>query len=244
MSFKGIVIQWDHGKEVIQFDPDNPMSVTDVTKTSERWEEESKTVTYKVESRCREASGRYHIALEYKKEDNPEVGPFWGTLKIDLKKGARTGKAVWQGSHDKKPNEPAEWSRLDRSVLGEGRQIEVNTTKWYRMQSTFRQELLAMGAVQCAISGETTEAALEAAHIVGVTNGGRESVCNGILLRVDLHRLYDAGKFKIERDGTLTITGDGLSDDYRELLSNKTIDKKVMSRIREALQEKERLEAN
>jgi putative restriction endonuclease len=60
-------------------------------------------------------------------------------------------------------------------------------------QSSFR--LLVTEAYQrrCAITGENTLVALEAAHIVPYSGDGGHNVRNGLLLRADFHRLFDVG---------------------------------------------------
>nr|WP_306670795.1 HNH endonuclease signature motif containing protein [Endozoicomonas sp. SESOKO4] len=88
----------------------------------------------------------------------------------------------------------------------------------------------------CAITGESTQAALDAAHIIPAAKGGMEVIGNGIILRTDLHRLYDAGVFEINKDGTLTVLEKkGLSRAYKDLLATKKIKEQVISRINEAL---------
>ncbi len=46
---------------------------------------------------------------------------------------------------------------------------------------------------RCAISGERTLPALEAAHIKPYAESGPHQINNGLLLRSDFHRLFDAG---------------------------------------------------
>lgn len=46
---------------------------------------------------------------------------------------------------------------------------------------------------RCAISGERTLPALDAAHIRPFSNGGSHEASNGILMRRDIHRLFDLG---------------------------------------------------
>jgi hypothetical protein len=59
-------------------------------------------------------------------------------------------------------------------------------------QSTFRVAVTnAYGA--CAVSGEHSLPALEAAHVQPYAAGGQHSLRNGMLLRADIHRLYDKG---------------------------------------------------
>jgi putative restriction endonuclease len=45
----------------------------------------------------------------------------------------------------------------------------------------------------CAVTGERTLPVLEAAHIRPVTAGGLHEVGNGLLLRSDIHTLFDRG---------------------------------------------------
>jgi hypothetical protein len=74
-----------------------------------------------------------------------------------------------------------EWARrLDRSKQG-----------------SFRAALLQAFGGRCCISGYDAPDALEAAHIVGVAEGGTDAPENGLLLRVDLHRLFDLGLLQI-----------------------------------------------
>lgn len=60
-----------------------------------------------------------------------------------------------------------------------------------RGQPYFRAALLAAYEGRCAISGCDAAAALEAAHIVPYGQGGTYDTSNGLLLRADLHTLFD-----------------------------------------------------
>ena len=59
----------------------------------------------------------------------------------------------------------------------------------------------------CAVTRERTLPALEAAHIRPFADGGEHEVCNGVLLRRDIHSLFDTGyvtitpklKFEVSR---------------------------------------------
>ena len=59
------------------------------------------------------------------------------------------------------------------------------------LQELMRKMLLATGQ-GCVISDCRIDACLEAAHLLPVKNGGNEILDNMILLRADLHRLFDA----------------------------------------------------
>lgn len=52
----------------------------------------------------------------------------------------------------------------------------------------------------CAVTGEHSGPVLEAAHIVPYGRGGEHQVDNGLLLRSDLHRLYDRGYVTVTPD--------------------------------------------
>jgi putative restriction endonuclease len=60
-------------------------------------------------------------------------------------------------------------------------------------QGAFRLLVSESYARRCAVSGERTLPVLEAAHIRPVSDGGAHQLANGLLLRTDIHRLYDAG---------------------------------------------------
>jgi putative restriction endonuclease len=60
-------------------------------------------------------------------------------------------------------------------------------------QGTFRVLVTDVYQRRCAMTGERTLPVLEAAHIQPYTAGGRHSVRNGLLLRSDLHTLFDRG---------------------------------------------------
>jgi putative restriction endonuclease len=60
-------------------------------------------------------------------------------------------------------------------------------------QGTFRLAVTAAYSRACAITCEHSLPALEAAHIRPYGAGGEHEVNNGILLRSDLHRLFDRG---------------------------------------------------
>ena len=62
-----------------------------------------------------------------------------------------------------------------------------------RGQPQFRQSLLAAYEGRCALTGCDAPAALEAAHVVRHADGGNYETSNGILLRADLHTLFDLG---------------------------------------------------
>jgi len=71
------------------------------------------------------------------------------------------------------------------------RQREI-AERWARpKQAKFREKLLELYQGQCAISGCTVLEAIDAAHVVGVDGAGEDVNSNGLILRADLHRIFD-----------------------------------------------------
>jgi HNH endonuclease len=70
----------------------------------------------------------------------------------------------------------------------------------HRGQPVFRRQLLRAYAGQCAISGCNVEAALDAAHIVSYKGPETNHPANGLLLRTDLHTLFDLGLVAVDTE--------------------------------------------
>jgi putative restriction endonuclease len=60
-------------------------------------------------------------------------------------------------------------------------------------QGAFRILVTDIYDRRCAVTQERTLPALEAAHIRPYSDGGRHEASNGLLLRRDIHALFDAG---------------------------------------------------
>jgi putative restriction endonuclease len=72
-------------------------------------------------------------------------------------------------------------------------------------QGTFRFAVMdAYGA--CAVTTEHSHPVLEAAHIRPYGEGGKHQVANGLLLRADLHRLFDTGYVTVTPEHRLLVS--------------------------------------
>ncbi len=65
-------------------------------------------------------------------------------------------------------------------------------------QGAFRVAVTDAYGRQCAVSGGRVLPALEAAHIKPYSAGGEHEITNGVLLRTDIHRVFDAGYVTID----------------------------------------------
>lgn len=73
-------------------------------------------------------------------------------------------------------------------------------------QGTFRLRLLRAYDGQCAVTGEHAVPVLEAAHIQRYLSPASNHPQNGIVLRSDLHRLYDGGYVTVNRELRLEVS--------------------------------------
>jgi hypothetical protein len=85
-------------------------------------------------------------------------------------------------------------------------------------QGAFRQQLLAVYEGRCAMTGCEVPWVLEAAHIVPYRGPETNHVTNGLLLRSDLHALFDIGLLRVDPHA-LTVEVDArlLGTPYAEL---------------------------
>ncbi|MGF6875087.1 HNH endonuclease [Paraburkholderia sp. MM5477-R1] len=82
-------------------------------------------------------------------------------------------------------------------------------------QPKFRRSLLDEYSGECVITGCNVEALLEAAHIVPYRGVHTNDVTNGLLLRADLHKLFDLHMFRIDsRTHTVHLCDDLKDSEY------------------------------
>ncbi len=85
-----------------------------------------------------------------------------------------------------------------------------------RGQQAFRQGLLRAFDRTCCISGSRVEATLEAAHIRPYRGTGSHAAGNGLLLRADLHTLFDLRLVTVLPYGTVRVAPDLQGSEYEE----------------------------
>jgi putative restriction endonuclease len=73
-------------------------------------------------------------------------------------------------------------------------------------QGTFRVLVTDVYRRRCAVTGERTLPVLEAAQVRPYAEGGTHELTNGILLRSDLHTLFDRGYVTITQDYRLEVS--------------------------------------
>ncbi|WP_435278960.1 HNH endonuclease [Streptomyces sp. 1222.5] len=109
---------------------------------------------------------------------------------------------------------PARWEKVRAALLAAGAQVTVDTADGARAvirgghrratvqvrqgQGIFRERLLSEQGERCAFSGPTPASALEAAHLYSFAESGEHYEYGGLLLRRDLHALFDLGHIAVD----------------------------------------------
>jgi putative restriction endonuclease len=74
-------------------------------------------------------------------------------------------------------------------------------------QGAFRVLVTDVYERRCAVTGDHTLPVLEAAHIRPVSQGGEHQIQNGLLLRSDVHRLFDRGYVTVDPQLRFRVSG-------------------------------------
>ena len=107
----------------------------------------------------------------------------------DLRSGI--GEALWQMVLDRLQRQPAASGLVAESTPAMYGQPTLVRSRLG--QGTFRVLVTDIYQRRCAVTGEKALPVLEAAHIRPVSEGGLHRIDNGLLLRSDVHTLFDRG---------------------------------------------------
>jgi HNH endonuclease len=121
----------------------------------------------------------------------------------------------WLAGDTEEEQEPAKEERGEAPLLPE-KVLRAITDR--RGQTEFRAKLLVAYGGRCAITQCDAEPALEAAHILGYAETGSQAVTNGLLLRADIHTLFDTGHIRIDPETmTVVLSAELASTCYQDL---------------------------
>lgn len=85
-----------------------------------------------------------------------------------------------------------------------------------RGQGAFRDKLLEAYGRRCTVTGTVLEPLLEAAHIVPHAQGTDYRTSNGLLLRADIHTLFDLLHLSIDGRGVVHLSRVAMQSEYRQ----------------------------
>ncbi len=135
----------------------------------------------------------FSLSIQKGKTYSAELGEgqdLWEEIKLRLA-GAKRTHALTEASMYGAP-------ALVRPRLGQGAFRVVITDTYER---------------RCAVTQEKALPVLEAAHIRSVSQGGQHLIDNGLLLRADIHRLFDRGYVTVTPDHRFLVSGK-LKEDF------------------------------
>jgi hypothetical protein len=102
--------------------------------------------------------------------------------------------------------------------------ITVREIKTRRGQDDFRKNLLTAYDGRCCVTKYNVESVLEAAHIIPHSEETNYSISNGLLLRADIHTLYDLNQIGIDENGTVFVSEQLRESEYWSLHKKIVID--------------------
>lgn len=155
---------------------------------------------------------------------------------VSWKNGVFTLESTTLSGHSTKPNlnvaEPMS------SYTPDG--VEDNRTRTLRAitlrqgQPAFRSGLLTAYEGRCALTGCAVVQVLEAAHITPYLGPETNHISNGLLLRSDLHTLWDKGLIYLNDDFTLQLEPSLATSEYAPL-AGKRINQLTQQALRPSL---------
>lgn len=120
---------------------------------------------------------------------------------------AEAGRALWEQVEQAiraarlAESWPAEWQEREPARYGEPVAVKPRLG-----QGSFRILVTDAYERRCAVTRERVLPVLEAAHIRPYATGGEHRIDNGLLLRSDLHRLFDRGYLTVTQDLRLEVS--------------------------------------
>lgn len=106
---------------------------------------------------------------------------------------------------------------------GDQRELALLAVRLRRGQSSFRESLIKAYGARCMITGCDILAVIEAAHIKPFRGAKDHKVENGLLLRADIHTLFDLNLLAISPDDLLIRTHLRLKGTEYEALDKKPL---------------------
>ena len=245
---KGIQVHWFNAdgqvEEIVYFygiDVDQLDDIPEFTAVQAvwpGWEGGNPAHQYVVDAHCERNPDRpdeVRLVVVYDPANNPELAEewgdeiYWGKNTIVLQPGNRHGHCEWlrDGAED--------WEEVEWKAFGAVGARPRATYRGSRREASFRKMILACDDRRCVLTGEKTIKALDAAHLIPAAKGENDVPSNGITLRADLHRLFDAGLFTLSADGRVEAAHPGLSKHYRNRLQDKRLTDPTLGRVRATL---------
>lgn len=248
-------IIWGGVVEVIAID-DSDLEGDEI-RTRESWPQnwDGRDIVYSAKITKLERRGnRCELHLNYRQEEQQNPGYFtkrmgvrWGTWEISWDNKLLRGSAKWvDEKHDYddhgKRGRVVVYQWQPPSEMGK-RKKELRRVGVRPDQGRLRKLLLESDK-SCAITGNKNPAALDVAHIIDASNLNYEVAGNAILLRADLHRLFDKNLIRLVRKGEAAYfrCPKNISMSYLEPIDGVSLKSDLFKRIKSALAVREQIQ--
>ncbi|WP_196811808.1 pentapeptide repeat-containing protein, partial [Dolichospermum circinale] len=127
--------------------------------------------------------------------------------KIPQKAAQKISQMIWSNYQD------PQWIKELLNNKGESQKYLPSRER----QQEFKEELTKKYGYKCLISGCEIKEIIEAAHIIPYSKIESHDVANGLLLRVDLHRLFDAHLIAIHPTTRKVLISEQIAKDYQDI---------------------------
>ena len=155
-------------------------------------------------------------------EFNDLEGLWYFVITWDAKASKKLAKNPVQGILDRLTQQPrrasdVELDRLARAMGGKLPQADSRVAEIVRRrrdviqrqgQREFRDRLMVAYGGACAFTGTDVAEVLQAAHIRQYAKAPDNSTSNGLLLRADIHNLFDLGRLWVTSGGKIGVAPD------------------------------------
>lgn len=143
----------------------------------------------------------------------PDAEGKWRLVRLDVAQGAAE-QALAEARADVAAETTPEFSNE-----AQARRYEMRAIVMREGQPQFKAALLDAYEGRCAVTGSGVVAILEGAHIHPYCDGGAQTnvVSNGLLLRADIHTLFDRGLLWVDANGCVQLDADLADSEYASL---------------------------
>ena len=131
---------------------------------------------------------------------------------VDFRRFQDAASEAWEGGVERKVETDDRQSEEDAQAASigdsgqDGEELQLVAIRTRRGQPDFRDRLLRAYNGTCAVSGSTVVSLLEAAHIVPHSVETNYATSNGILLRSDIHTLFDLHLMAVDTNCRVAVS--------------------------------------